>query len=91
MRNATGVPELTEEDGAVRVNGVNDRLPRFDLFFRPYPWHVMIPVTKKSTTTHNRAKKSTYQVNCFKKGLYAMAVSETPVASLMRRHPGVAL
>lgn len=57
MRNATGVPELTEENGTVRVNGVNNGLPCFDLFFPPYPWHVMIPVTKKSTTTHKQSKK----------------------------------
>jgi hypothetical protein len=44
MRNATSVPELAEEDAAVRVNSVNDGLPCFDLFFPPYPWHVLIPL-----------------------------------------------
>lgn len=60
MRNVIGVLELIEEDGVVRVNGVNDRFLCFDLFFCLYFWYVMIFVIKKLIIIYNRVKKLIY-------------------------------
>lgn len=54
MRKTTGVPELAKEDAAERVNGVDDWLPCFYLFFTPYPWHVFIPFREKKSRSEQQ-------------------------------------